>query len=159
MRPDLPILLSLPRPRIVNDHVLEGTPPCRWTLWAKRRRNSAGGTRAVPVSQIQRRQQRQKAPFKSTAFPVLAPRTGLDPEKRTLLTPHCPLWFFLSLNLHMICVYKISDRQLNRYIQICLACVYKPFVCSDVHENPFRHIFSDSSQDIDLTSVANASLV
>lgn len=87
------------------------------------------------------------------------PRTGLDPVKRTLLTPHCPLWFFLSLNLQMICVYKISDRQLNRWIQICIACVYKPFVCSNVHENPFRHIFSDSSQNIDLTSVANASLV
>lgn len=97
--------------------------------------------------------------FKSTTFPVLAPRTGLDPVKRTLLTPHCPPWFFLSLNLHMICVYKISDRQLNKYIQICITCVYKPFVCSDVHENPFRHIFSDSAQNIDLTSVANASLV
>lgn len=30
MQPDLPILPSLPRPRIVNDHVLEETPPCRW---------------------------------------------------------------------------------------------------------------------------------
>lgn len=28
MQPDLPLLLSLPRPRIVNDHVLEETLPC-----------------------------------------------------------------------------------------------------------------------------------
>lgn len=116
-------------------------------------------TCVVPGSQIQRRQQRQNTPFKSTTFPVLAPRTDLDLVKRTHLTPQCPLELFLSLNLHMICVYKISDRQSNKYMKICITCVCKPLVCSDVHENPFRYIFSESSQNIDLTSVANASLV
>lgn len=32
MQPDLPILPALPGPRIVNDHVLEETPPCHWVL-------------------------------------------------------------------------------------------------------------------------------
>lgn len=43
MQPNLPILPSLPRPRIVNDRVLEETPPCHWVLGAKRRGNRAGG--------------------------------------------------------------------------------------------------------------------
>lgn len=56
MQPDRPILLSWPRPRIVNDHVLEETPPCHCMLWAsKRRRNSAGGTCMMPISQTQRK--------------------------------------------------------------------------------------------------------
>lgn len=51
MQPDLPLLPSLPRPRIVSDHVLEETPPCNWMLWAKKRGSSAEGIYMRPSSQ------------------------------------------------------------------------------------------------------------
>jgi hypothetical protein len=53
MQPDLSILPSSLRPRIVNDRVLEETPPCHWMLCARRRRSrsSAGGTCKRPSSQ------------------------------------------------------------------------------------------------------------
>lgn len=116
MQPDLPILLSLPRPRIVNDHVLEETPPCHWTLWAKRGRNSAGGTCMMPVSQTQRKQQRQNAPFKSMTFSVFAPRTGLGPVESTChrSVPSSARSFFLRS--YMWHVGKIFERQCNKYV-------------------------------------------
>lgn len=51
---------SLPKPRIVNDHVLEETPPCPWVLRAKRKRSRVGGTCMRPNCKVHRKLQRQR---------------------------------------------------------------------------------------------------
>lgn len=53
MQPDLPILPSLPGPRIVNERVLEETPPCHWVLGAKRMGSKAAGTCMRPSLKAQ----------------------------------------------------------------------------------------------------------